>query len=153
MTAPVPEAHATPAPARLNPADGTPAKEASGHRLVCGCHHRDVRLHRLLHRGRALFNNVFFPAQDPLSGTLLSFATLGVGFAVRPLGGIIGDYLGDWTGRKPVLVGPCCSWGSPPMIGVLPAYQQIGCLGRGAERRLRAVQGLAFGAEWGGQSS
>ena len=36
------------------------------------------------------FNTVFFPANDPLSGTLLSFATLGIGFAVRPLGGIIG---------------------------------------------------------------
>src|SRR4051812_44380406 len=36
------------------------------------------------------FNDAFFPAQDPLSGTLLSFATLGIGFAVRPLGGVIG---------------------------------------------------------------
>ena len=51
------------------------------------------------------FNAVFFPANDPLSGTLLSFATLGIGFAVRPLGGIIGGYLGDKIGRKPVLVG------------------------------------------------
>ena len=28
------------------------------------------------------FNDAFFPAEDPLSGTLLSFATLGIGFAV-----------------------------------------------------------------------
>jgi hypothetical protein len=33
------------------------------------------------------FNKVFFPADDPRSGLLLSFATLGIGFAVRPLGG------------------------------------------------------------------
>ena len=41
------------------------------------------------------FGTVFFPSSDPLSGTLLSFATLGIGFAVRPLGGIVGGYLGD----------------------------------------------------------
>ena len=46
------------------------------------------------------FGKVFFPASDPLSGTLLSFATLGIGFAVRPLGGIIGGYLGDKIGLK-----------------------------------------------------
>src|SRR4029450_11737355 len=39
------------------------------------------------------FNKVFFPANDPLSGTLLSFATLGIGFAVRPLGRVIGGLL------------------------------------------------------------
>src|SRR3954465_11814736 len=35
------------------------------------------------------FNTVFFPPPHPLPGPLLSFATLGIGFAVRPLGGII----------------------------------------------------------------
>ena len=34
------------------------------------------------------FGDAFFPDSDPLSATLLSFATLGMGFAVRPLGGI-----------------------------------------------------------------
>src|SRR4051794_660279 len=47
------------------------------------------------------FNTVFFPASDPLSGTLLSFATLGIGFAVRPLGGIIGGLLGGQGWRQP----------------------------------------------------
>jgi MFS family permease len=54
------------------------------------------------------FNKVFFPANDPLSGTLLSFATLGIGFAVRPLGGIIGGILGDKIGRKPCWSARCC---------------------------------------------
>ena len=31
------------------------------------------------------FNDAFFPSSDPLSGTLFAFATLGIGFAVRPL--------------------------------------------------------------------
>ena len=73
------------------------------------------------------FNTVFFPATDPLSGTLLSFATLGIGFAVRPLGGIVGGYLGDRIGRKPVLVGSLLLMGvATVLIGALPTYQQVG---------------------------
>lgn len=46
------------------------------------------------------FGTAFFPGADPVTGTLASFATLGVGFAARPLGGIIGGHLGDKLGRK-----------------------------------------------------
>src|ERR1700747_3727476 len=52
------------------------------------------------------FGHAFFPNSSPVAGTLASFATLGVGFAARPLGGIIGGHLGDKLGRKPVLVAP-----------------------------------------------
>ncbi|MDD7939496.1 MFS transporter [Actinomycetospora lutea] len=97
------------------------------------------------------FNTVFFPADDPLSGTLLSFATLGVGFAVRPLGGIIGGYLGDRIGRKPVLVGSLLLMGiATVLIGLLPTYQQVGVWAGVLLVVVRVVQGLAFGAEWGG---
>src|ERR687898_123144 len=97
------------------------------------------------------FNTVFFPANDPLSGTLLSFATLGVGFAVRPLGGIIGGYLGDRIGRKPVLVGSLLLMGiATVLIGCLPTYQQVGIWAPVLLVAVRIVQGLAFGAEWGG---
>ncbi|MHA6627166.1 MFS transporter [Pseudonocardia sichuanensis] len=97
------------------------------------------------------FNTVFFPATDPLSGTLLSFATLGVGFAVRPLGGIVGGYLGDRVGRKPVLVGSLLLMGvATVLIGVLPTYQQVGAWAGVLLVAVRVVQGLAFGAEWGG---
>jgi len=97
------------------------------------------------------FNHVFFPATDPLSGTLLSFATLGIGFAVRPLGGIVGGYLGDRMGRKPVLVGSLLLMGvATVLIGVLPTYQQVGVWAGILLVAVRVVQGLAFGAEWGG---
>ena len=97
------------------------------------------------------FNTVFFPATDPLSGTLLSFATLGIGFAVRPLGGIVGGYLGDRIGRKPVLVGSLLLMGvATVLIGVLPTYQQVGVWAGILLVAVRIVQGLAFGAEWGG---
>ena len=97
------------------------------------------------------FNTVFFPTTDPLSGTLLSFATLGIGFAVRPLGGIIGGYLGDRIGRKPVLVGSLLLMGvATVLIGCLPTYQQVGVWAGILLVIVRVVQGLAFGAEWGG---
>src|SRR3954468_16453051 len=97
------------------------------------------------------FNTVFFPASDPLSGTLLSFATLGIGFAVRPLGGIIGGSLGDKVGRKPVLVGSLLLMGfATVLIGLLPTYQQVGIWAPILLVAVRVVQGLAFGAEWGG---
>ena len=97
------------------------------------------------------FNDAFFPANDPLSGTLLSFATLGIGFAVRPLGGIIGGYLGDRIGRKPVLVGSLLLMGiATVLIGLLPTYAQVGVWAPILLVAVRVVQGLAFGAEWGG---
>ncbi|MGY0489938.1 MFS transporter [Streptomyces sp. WG-D5] len=97
------------------------------------------------------FNDVFFPSEDPLSGTLLSFATLGVGFAVRPIGGIIGGHLGDRIGRKPVLVGSLLLMGvCTVLIGVLPTYQMVGAWAGVMLVLVRVVQGLAFGAEWGG---
>ena len=97
------------------------------------------------------FNTAFFPNTDPLSGTLLSFATLGIGFAVRPLGGIIGGYLGDRIGRKPVLVGSLLLMGiATVLIGCLPTYQQVGVWAGILLVIVRVVQGLAFGAEWGG---
>src|SRR5438067_1117258 len=97
------------------------------------------------------FNDAFFPSSNPLSGTLLSFATLGVGFAVRPLGGILGGHLGDRIGRKPVLVGSLLVMGiATVLIGALPTYSQVGVWAGILLVIVRVVQGLAFGAEWGG---
>ncbi|UKA54102.1 MHS family MFS transporter [Arthrobacter sp. FW305-BF8] len=97
------------------------------------------------------FGSAFFPGQDPLAATLLAFATLAVGFAMRPLGGLIGGYLGDKYGRKPVLVGALLVMGAATfLIGVLPTYQQVGVLAPILLVAIRIIQGLAFGAEWGG---
>lgn len=97
------------------------------------------------------FNDVFFHAEDPAIGVLLGFATFGIGFAARPIGGIIGGYLGDKYGRKPVLVGALLVMGiSTVMIGVLPTYAQVGLLAPILLTIIRVIQGLAFGAEWGG---
>ena len=97
------------------------------------------------------FGNAFFPGTDPVTGTLASFATLGVGFAARPLGGIIGGHLGDKVGRKPVLVASLILMGLATFaIGLLPTYAMVGLLAPALLVFVRIVQGLAFGAEWGG---
>jgi MFS family permease len=51
-----------------------------------------------------VFGELFFPKSDPVVGTLLAFLSFGVGFVVRPLGGILFGIMGDRFGRKPVLV-------------------------------------------------
>ena len=97
------------------------------------------------------FGDAFFPESDPVTGTLLSFATLGVGFLMRPIGGSVGGYLADRFGRKPVLVGALLIMGIATFaIGLLPTYAQVGVLAPVLLVSIRVIQGLAFGAEWGG---
>jgi len=97
------------------------------------------------------FGDAFFHAEDPVVGVLLGFLTFGIGFAMRPLGGIIGGFLGDKYGRKPVLVGALLIMGGATvLIGLLPTYEQVGLLAPLLLTLIRIIQGLAFGAEWGG---
>ena len=97
------------------------------------------------------FGHAFFPGASPIAGTLASFATLGVGFAARPLGGIVGGHLGDKLGRKPVLVASLIVMGLATfVIGLLPTYAAVGILAPILLVTVRIIQGMAFGAEWGG---
>ncbi|BAD58078.1 MFS transporter [Nocardia farcinica] len=97
------------------------------------------------------FGTAFFPGEDPVIGTLAAFATLGVGFAARPLGGILGGHLGDRVGRKPVLVASLIVMGLATFaIGLLPTYAAVGLWAPALLVTVRIIQGLAFGAEWGG---
>src|SRR5258708_12900241 len=98
-----------------------------------------------------VFGELFFPKGDPLVGTLLSFLTFGVGFVVRPLGGILFGIMGARFGRKPVLVATLLMIGvGTTVIGLLPTYAQIGYWAPILLVALRVVQGLGAGAEYGG---
>jgi MHS family shikimate/dehydroshikimate transporter-like MFS transporter len=97
------------------------------------------------------FGTAFFPGASPVAGTLASFATLGVGFAARPLGGILGGHLGDKLGRKPVLVASLIVMGLATFaIGLLPTFATVGIAAPILLVTVRIIQGVAFGAEWGG---
>ena len=51
-----------------------------------------------------VFGELFFPESEPLVGTLLAFGTYAVGFAARPIGGVVFGHFGDRIGRKSMLV-------------------------------------------------
>ncbi|MGW3482063.1 shikimate transporter [Rhodococcus indonesiensis] len=98
-----------------------------------------------------VFNKEFFPNVSPAIGTLAAFATFGVGFLFRPLGGVVFGHFGDRLGRKRMLVLTIVIMGSATaLIGLLPTFASIGWWAPVLLVALRAVQGFAVGGEWGG---
>ncbi|MFD9457565.1 MFS transporter [Streptomyces sp. NPDC059985] len=98
-----------------------------------------------------VFNTLFFPSSDPLVGTLLAFLTYAVGFAARPLGGIVFGHYGDRIGRKKLLVLSLLMMGGATFaMGLLPTHASIGVGAPILLTVLRLVQGFALGGEWGG---
>jgi len=98
-----------------------------------------------------VFNKLFFPESDPLTGTLLAFATYAIGFVARPLGGLVFGHHGDKLGRKKLLVLSLLLMGGATfLMGLLPTYASIGVAAPLLLVFLRLVQGFAVGGEWGG---
>ena len=98
-----------------------------------------------------VFNKLFFPAADPLVGTLLAFATYAVGFVARPLGAAVLGHYGDILGRRTTLIASLLLMGgSTFLIALLPTYATIGVAAPIILVILRLVQGFALGGEWGG---
>jgi MHS family shikimate/dehydroshikimate transporter-like MFS transporter len=98
-----------------------------------------------------VFGDLFFPNAEPLIGTLLAFSTYAVGFAARPLGGIVFGHFGDRIGRKSMLVTSLLIMGTATfLIGLMPTYNSIGILAPILLVVLRFAQGLGVGGEWGG---
>ncbi len=98
-----------------------------------------------------IFNKLFFPNYDPLTGTLASFGTYAVGFAARPVGGIVCGHFGDKIGRKSMLILTLSIMGVATfLIGCLPTYNQIGIWAPILLVLLRVAQGFGVGGEWGG---
>lgn len=97
------------------------------------------------------FGQVFFHTTEPIVGILAAFATMAVGFFMRPLGGYLAGHFGDRLGRKTVLLWSLLAMGGATvLIGVLPTYAQAGVWAPLLLILLRMVQGVGFGAEWGG---
>jgi metabolite-proton symporter len=98
-----------------------------------------------------VFNRQFFPQADPLTGTMLAFATYALGFLARPLGGLVFGHFGDRIGRKQLLMASLLLMGvATVLIGCLPTYAQVGPLAPVLLVLLRLLQGFAVGGEWGG---
>jgi Arabinose efflux permease len=96
-----------------------------------------------------VFNKLFFPQLSPLMGTLAAFTSYGIGFFIRPLGGLVFGHIGDRYGRRLVLVATLLLMGlSTVAIGLLPTFQAIGIWAPILLTLCRAVQGFGAGAEF-----
>lgn len=98
-----------------------------------------------------VFNRIFFPNFSEAAGTLAAFATFGVAFFARPLGGVIFGHFGDRVGRKSMLITTLLLMGfSTFCVGLLPTFDSIGIWAPALLVTLRILQGLSVGGEWGG---
>ena len=100
-----------------------------------------------------VFNTLFFPNIDPLTGTLASLGTYAVGFFARPVGGVLFGHFGDRIGRKVMLMLTMTIMALGTFaVGLLPTYNQVGILAPILLVSLRLLQGIGLGGEWGGAS-
>lgn len=102
----------------------------------------------------ALFASVtaklFFPSQDPVVGLLSTFATVGIGYVMRPLGGIVMGRVADVSGRKlALLMTFMLMMFGTIAVGLCPTYESWGLWGTGLFVLFRMFQGFSAGAEWG----
>src|SRR5713101_9431050 len=93
----------------------------------------------------------FSPKLSPLAAQLAAFATFWVGFAARPVGGVVFGHFGDRLGRKNMLILTLLIMGIATfLVGCLPTYKDIGIMAPVLLVILRFAQGFAVGGEWGG---
>ncbi|APX77485.1 MFS transporter [Achromobacter insolitus] len=97
---------------------------------------------------------LFFPAASGYGQLLLTTATFGVGFLMRPVGGmLIGSYA-DRHGRRAAmtltlwLMGLGCA-----LIAAAPTYAQMGVVGPVLMVLARLIQGFAAGGEVGASTT
>ncbi|TQL70479.1 metabolite-proton symporter [Nocardioides albertanoniae] len=98
-----------------------------------------------------VFPALFFPAGDPTTALLASFAVFGAAMVARPIGAIFFGHLGDRLGRKTTLVISLLTMGIATfLIGALPTYQSVGWVATALLVLMRLAQGFALGGEWSG---
>ncbi|MFL9884164.1 MFS transporter [Paraburkholderia agricolaris] len=92
----------------------------------------------------------FFPADNPVTSMLLTTATFGVGFVVRPIAGIAIGIYADRAGRKAALSFVILlMFVSTAMLAFSPTYSQVGILAPIIVVCSRILQGISVGGEFG----
>ncbi|MET4590794.1 MFS transporter [Arthrobacter sp. 754] len=90
----------------------------------------------------------FFPSQDPVTATLSALAVFAVGFAFRPLGGILLGTLADKLGRRKVMLWSIMMMAVTTLvIALCPTYDQIGAAAGVILLVCRIIQGMSTGIE------
>jgi len=101
-----------------------------------------------------IISRLFFPTDSQYASLLLTMATFGAGYLMRPIGGIVLGLYADRWGRKPallliiVLMTVAIS-----MIGFAPTYAAIGSAAPLIILLARLLQGFAAGGEFGSATS
>lgn len=101
-----------------------------------------------------LIGRLFFPSDSPFGSLLLAVATFGIGFVMRPLGGLVIGSYADRRGRKAAMTltialmvaGTLC-------ISLAPTYAQAGVYGSLVLLAGRLLQGFSLGGEIGAATS
>jgi len=98
-----------------------------------------------------VFGDLFFPKASPTAHQMLAYATAGVAFVARPVGGLFFGHFGDRIGRKSTLVASLLTMGlSTLLVAFLPTYASAGYIAPLALCLLRFGQGFGLGGEWSG---
>ncbi|SEK13932.1 MFS transporter [Paraburkholderia diazotrophica] len=93
---------------------------------------------------------LFFPGAAQLNQFLLSIAVFGVGFVMRPLGGVVIGAYADRAGRKRAMVLTIMMMAlSCAVIACAPTYAMIGTAAPLLVLAARMLQGFAAGGEFG----
>ncbi|MDQ7913666.1 MFS transporter [Pseudomonas sp. 102515] len=93
---------------------------------------------------------VFFPSANELTSYLLALATFGVGFFMRPVGGILLGIYSDRSGRKAALSLTILLMAAGTLIiAVTPGYAQLGLFAPALIVFARLLQGFSAGGEMG----
>ena len=91
----------------------------------------------------------FFPHEDGVAQVLAAFGVFAIGYLVRPIGGAVIGYIGDYYSRRTALNVSVTAMAVPTfLIGLLPGYETLGLLAPIALILLRVIQGLSVGGEY-----
>ena len=95
-----------------------------------------------------VLSSYFFNSDEKFTGELNALLIFAVGFLSRPLGGFIFGHIGDHFGRKVAFIISILSMSIPTIvIGLLPAYKDIGILSPLLLGLMRVIQGVPAGGE------
>jgi MHS family proline/betaine transporter-like MFS transporter len=97
----------------------------------------------------AIISRLFFPTESRYASLLLATATFGVGFFMRPVGGIVLGIFADRKGRKAaLLLIIALMTAAIALIGLVPTYGTIGLAAPLIIVFARLLQGFATGGEF-----
>lgn len=97
---------------------------------------------------------LFFPTGDATVSLLLTVATFGVGFIMRPVGALVLGTLADRRGRKVALSLTILLMAlGTAMIGLAPTYATAGAWAPAIIVLARLIQGFSAGGEIGGATA